>query len=103
MGAAGGTTAARTLFEACWTNGPERHVLEWCGRAGVSCVQLSAAFLAASSGPRLHYNFDGHWTAAGHALAALPRLLESAAPGAIVIVGLSGRGDKDMGHLEVAR
>jgi len=33
-----------------------------------------------------------------HALAALPLLLEDAAPGTIVVVGLSGRGDKDMGH-----
>jgi hypothetical protein len=51
-------------------NGPERHVLDWCERAGVSCVQLSPAFLAAAGAQRLHYNFDGHWTAAGHALAA---------------------------------
>ena len=35
-----------------------------------------------------------------HALAALPRLLGDAAPDCIVVVGLSGRGDKDMGHLE---
>ncbi len=34
-----------------------------------------------------------------HALAALPRLLEGVAPGTLVVVGLSGRGDKDLGHL----
>ena len=34
-----------------------------------------------------------------HALAALPGLLEKAAPGTLVVVGLSGRGDKDLGHL----
>ncbi len=34
-----------------------------------------------------------------HAVAALPRVLDGIAPGAIVLVGLSGRGDKDLGHL----
>ncbi len=34
-----------------------------------------------------------------HALAALPRLLAGASPGTLVVVGLSGRGDKDLGHL----
>jgi tryptophan synthase beta chain len=34
-----------------------------------------------------------------HALAALPRLLAQVAPMSIVVVGLSGRGDKDMGHM----
>jgi tryptophan synthase beta chain len=34
-----------------------------------------------------------------HALAALPRILSDAKPGALVVVGLSGRGDKDLGHL----
>ena len=38
-----------------------------------------------------------------HALAALPGLLANAPPDAVVVVGLSGRGDKDMGHLAVAR
>jgi tryptophan synthase beta chain len=37
-----------------------------------------------------------------HAVAALPRLLQDVAPGAIVLVGLSGRGDKDLGHLAKA-
>ena len=34
-----------------------------------------------------------------HALAALPRLLADVVAGSIVLVGLSGRGDKDIGHL----
>jgi tryptophan synthase beta chain len=34
-----------------------------------------------------------------HALAALPRVLTEGAPGTIVLLGLSGRGDKDLGHL----
>ncbi|MEO6349552.1 MAG: tryptophan synthase subunit beta [Candidatus Limnocylindrales bacterium] len=34
-----------------------------------------------------------------HAIAALPRALDGIAPGGIVLVGLSGRGDKDLGHL----
>jgi tryptophan synthase beta subunit len=34
-----------------------------------------------------------------HAIAALPRLLEGASAGTVVVVGLSGRGDKDMSHL----
>jgi tryptophan synthase beta chain len=34
-----------------------------------------------------------------HAIAALPRMLDGARPGTVVLVGLSGRGDKDIGHL----
>jgi tryptophan synthase beta chain len=34
-----------------------------------------------------------------HALAALPGLLEDAPPGTVALVGLSGRGDKDVAHL----
>jgi hypothetical protein len=51
-------------------NGPERRTLAWCERAGVPCVQLSPAFTARRDAARLHYLHDGHWTAAGHALAA---------------------------------
>jgi len=51
--------------------GPERRVLDWCARSGAECVALSPAFLAARDrSPRLHWHHDGHWTAAGHALAA---------------------------------
>lgn len=50
--------------------GPERRVLAWCEAAGVSCVQLSPAFAARRDQQRLHFLYDGHWTAAGHALAA---------------------------------
>jgi tryptophan synthase beta chain len=38
-----------------------------------------------------------------HALAALPGLLEDLPPGSIVLVGLSGRGDKDVAHLTSPR
>jgi len=52
-------------------DGPERRVLGWCAGEQVDCVALSPAFRAARDGaPRLHWHFDGHWTAAGHALAA---------------------------------
>jgi len=51
-------------------DGPERRVLAWCNRAGVPCIQLSPAFKARRDGQRLHFHYDGHWTAAGHALAA---------------------------------
>jgi hypothetical protein len=51
-------------------DGPERRVLSWCERAGVPCVQLSPAFAAQRDQQRLHFVHDGHWTPAGHALAA---------------------------------
>ena len=52
-------------------NGPERRVLSWCALNDVRCVPLSPAFVAArDASPRLHWHFDGHWTPAGHALAA---------------------------------
>jgi len=52
-------------------NAPERRVLDWCARNDVRCVPLSPAFRGArDESPRLHWHFDGHWTPAGHALAA---------------------------------
>lgn len=60
------------MREVGWDlNGPERRVLSWCALNDVQCVPLSPAFIAArDGGPRLHWHFDGHWTPAGHALAA---------------------------------
>jgi hypothetical protein len=51
--------------------GPEQRVQRWCADNGVQCVTLSPAFLAhRNEGRRLHWVYDGHWTPAGHALAA---------------------------------
>jgi hypothetical protein len=50
--------------------GPERRVLDWCRRASVPCLQLSPTFAAQRDETVLHFKHDGHWTAAGHALAA---------------------------------
>lgn len=59
------------MREVAWdVNGPERHVLDWCARTGVACIQLSPTFLTQRDQERLHFHFDGHWTAAGHTLAA---------------------------------
>jgi len=51
---------------------PDRRVLAWCESRAVPCLQLYPAFAerAAASEERLHYVYDGHWTSAGHALAA---------------------------------
>lgn len=60
------------MRETAWDlNGPERRVLSWCALNDVRCVALAPAFLGArDASPRLHWHFDGHWTPAGHALAA---------------------------------
>lgn len=65
-------TAYPAMRQVAWNlDGPERRVLSWCALHDVRCVALSPAFLAArDGGPRLHWHFDGHWTPAGHALAA---------------------------------
>jgi hypothetical protein len=51
---------------------PQRRVEGWCAAHGVPCVALAPAFRAgaARGGDRLHYQHDGHWTIAGHRLAA---------------------------------
>ncbi|MEO8601645.1 MAG: hypothetical protein ABI629_03610, partial [bacterium] len=71
------------MQQVAWDlQGPERRVLAWCERSAVACAQLSPAFVAArDQAPRLHWHADGHWTAAGHALAAdtMTTFLRSAA------------------------
>ncbi|MFI5396481.1 MAG: hypothetical protein ACHQ9S_13190 [Candidatus Binatia bacterium] len=52
--------------------GPAQRLLRWCEAQGVPCVDLTVGFRAAAAGgsPPLHFHHDGHWTAAGHQLAA---------------------------------
>jgi hypothetical protein len=53
------------------TAGPEQRMEAWCTAERMHCVALTPVFRAQrDAGPRLHYVYDGHWTAAGHALAA---------------------------------
>jgi lysophospholipase L1-like esterase len=60
-------------------DGPQHRAESWCVEHGVPCLALAPAFRAAVaiSAP-LHFHHDGHWTAAGHQLAAaeLARFLE---------------------------
>jgi hypothetical protein len=51
---------------------PEERILAWCAANGVPCLNLDAAFVAArdSGAESLHYRHDGHWTPAGHEVAA---------------------------------
>ncbi|HEY5488805.1 MAG TPA: pyridoxal-phosphate dependent enzyme, partial [Candidatus Limnocylindrales bacterium] len=81
--------------------GPQLAALAAAGRMELSSATDSQALaamrqLAACEGilPALE---------SAHALAALPGLLPELRAGAIVLVGLSGRGDKDVGHLAVGQ
>ena len=53
-------------------DGPQHRVEAWCGAHGVPWVALTPVFreAAAHGGEPLHYHHDGHFTAAGHRLAA---------------------------------
>ncbi|MBI3782729.1 MAG: SGNH/GDSL hydrolase family protein [Deltaproteobacteria bacterium] len=52
--------------------GPRQRVEEWCAKQSVACLALAPEFyrVAQSGGEALHFMQDGHWTAAGHKLAA---------------------------------
>ena len=59
-------------------------LLAMCARRSLRCIEPTDAFIAradslAGSGSRLYYQFDWHWTSAGHALAA-QILADSLAP-----------------------
>jgi hypothetical protein len=51
---------------------PQDHIEAWCAEHTVPCVVLGPTFRAAAArgGEYLHYPHEGHWTVAGHRLAA---------------------------------
>jgi len=61
--------AYQPLQENRWSaRGPARRLLEWCAKNEVAAVDLYPAFTAGD--PDRLLLRDGHWSAAGHALAA---------------------------------
>jgi hypothetical protein len=60
------------LQDGAWNvYGPEQRLSRWCDEKRIIFLRLSDAFLAArgTAGP-LYYRYDGHWTPAGHRVAA---------------------------------
>ncbi len=77
--------------------GPEHSQLRDSGRAAyLTCTDAEAL-----EGMRLLAETEGIIPAleTAHAIAALPRICEGLPPGSVVLVSLSGRGDKDMAQV----
>jgi tryptophan synthase beta chain len=77
--------------------GPQLAALAVEGRLELAAATDTEALAAL----RLVANTEGIIPALepSHAIAALPRMLANTPPGTVVLLGLSGRGDKDIGHL----
>ncbi|MDF1562599.1 MAG: tryptophan synthase subunit beta [Deltaproteobacteria bacterium] len=78
--------------------GPQHAHLAVSGRATYHAITDDEALAALRQLARLEGIVPALETA--HALALLPRVARELAPGAVVLLGLSGRGDKDLPRLE---